>query len=211
MSLKRNVLVEAAAEALGVVVEAGAVPVCEALLNDKAVESFGIAEVDAAGRVLVVVGVKNEAGTVVNRPVCDAKGDVKVFGAADAAVNLAKKSKLVPGVVVQFVKLEKVAAIGDPVAALKAKHKAYKNESVQSVKAVQSLTGKINAAQGLGWNDAADGTPEKQEFDDLGVRYSSVVEWDGVVSRGLLAMTAALEAAGINPVTYLPMPPTSGG
>lgn len=212
MSLKNNVFVSAAALALGMAVStgAGAGPVCDALLNDLSVTSFGIAEVDVKGRVVVLVGITGpDVGGVtpaeVVRPVCDSKGDVRLFTTADAAIALSKRSNIGAGVEVVFVKMAKVASIGDPVLALKNKHKAFKAENLSATTSAALMVTKIAAADGLGWDTAANGTPESDEYQDLMARQDSVGEWVTYTAARLATLAAALTAAGIDPATYLPL------
>lgn len=203
MSLKNNSLVAAAALALGMTVAANASAVCENLLNDFNVTSYGIAEADSKGKVLVLVGI-TVAGVETVRPVCDAKGDVRIFPSADAAVSLAKKSNLSSATVVRFVKKAQTSVIGDPVLSLKNKHKAFKAEDILAGKSVAMMTTKIGAAVGLGW-DTAEGTPEGDEYDDLLARQVSINEWKTFIAARVVTLAAALTAAGINPDTYQPI------
>lgn len=202
MSLKNSSMVAAAALALGYTVAGNASPVCENLLNDLNVTTFGIAEVDVKGRVIVIVGITT-GGVEVMRPVCDAKGDVRVFGGPDSAVTTAGRAG--SNAVVTFVRMARVAGVGDPVAALKTKHKAFKSEALAASKQVTLLAGKLAAGVGLGW-DTAVGTPEAAEYGDLLARKASIDEWSGVVSARVVTLAAALVAVGIDPATYLPLP-----
>lgn len=203
MSLKNSALVAVAAAALGYAVAADASPVCEGLLNDLNVTTVGIAEVDIHGRVLVIVGITTE-GVEVLRPVCDAKGDVRLYTGPDAAVALAKRANMPADAEVKFVKMARVSSIGDPVLALKNKHKAFKAEDVNAGKSVAAIATKIAAAVGLGWNTAS-GTPEADEYADLIARQVSIAEWKAYVLARVTALAAALTAAGINPDTYAPL------
>lgn len=202
MSLKNSAMVVAAALALGVTVASNASPVCENLLNDLNVTSYGIAEVDVKGRVMVIVGITT-GGTEVMRPVCDSKGDVRIFGGPDSAVTTANRAG--GSAVVKFVRMARTSGVGDPVAALKSKHKAFKSEALSAGKQVTLLAGKLAAGVGLGW-DVAVGTPEAAEYGDLLARKASIDEWSGAVSARVVTLEAALVAVGIDPATYLPIP-----
>lgn len=201
MSLKNSALVAAAATALGYTVAGGASPVVESLLNDRDVTSFGVAEVDASGRCLVIAGLTS-GGVETMRPVCDTTGDVRLYASAAAAVAAARRAGVgdlaIP--VVQFVK---PGTVGDPVKALISKHKAIKNEDAAADKGTATITAKVGAAVALGW-DVAVGTPEAEEYGDLIARQTSVAEWKTYTAARLVTLTANLVTAGINPVTYAP-------
>lgn len=197
MSTKNNALIGVAAAALGMVVLAGASPVCEGLLNDLVVTEFGAAEVDTNGRVLVLVTV----GGVV-RPVADAAGNARLYVDGNAAVALAKRSNILAGVMVKFVKMEKAGTVGDPIVALKAKYKKYKAEAVSSLKQSTALAAKKSAAIALGW-DTAMGTPENLEYLDLDARVTSVAEWAAFNDGKVASLAASLTAAGIDPATVI--------
>ena len=79
------------------------------------------------------------------------------------------------------------------------------NESLN--KPQTGIAALIAAADALGWDAAAAGTPEKQEWDDLQLRLASVTEWKGKADAMVTDYTASLVAAGIDPVTYLPTTP----
>ncbi len=203
MSVKNFNLVAAAAVALGLTVAANATPVAETLLNDLNVTTFGASEVDKSGRVVVIVGI-TDANVETMRPVCDVRGDVRIFAGADAAVALAKRSNLAADTAIMIVRMEKPANVGDPVATLKIKHKGFKAESLEADKSVTLLTAKVSAATSLGWNTAV-GTPEADEFADLVKRQASIAEWKAFVAARVIARAAALTAAGVNPDTYAPI------
>lgn len=201
MSTKNNALVAVAAAALGVVVATGASPVCESLLNDLQVIEFGGAEVDTSGRVLVIVTIKNGLIETV-RPVADASGNVKLFGDANAAMIAGKRANLTAGTKVKFVKMVKAGTIGDPIATLKTKYKAFKTEAASSLKQGTALAGKVSAAVALGW-DVSVGTPENAEFVDLTARGVSVAEWKAYNDAKVVELAASLTAAGVDPLTVV--------
>lgn len=205
MSTKNNALISAAALALGVVVGAGASPICDGLLNDVNVTGFGAAEVDATGRVLVLVSITTGApGSEVTtvRPVADSLGNVRLYADGNAAVALAKRANLASGVQVKFVKMDKVAAVGDPIAALKSKYKRFKTEAAAALKQIGVVTAKKSAGVALGW-DTASGTPEHVEYLDIVAREVSVNEWKAFNDGKVTALAASLTAAGIDPVTVV--------
>lgn len=197
MSIKNNAFIAAAALALGVTVDAGASPICEGMLNDVSVTKFGAAEVDGTGRVLVLVTV---AGVV--RPVADSVGNVRLYSDGNAAVALAKRSNIAPGVQVVFVKKVASGAVGDPIVALKSKYKKFKAEAAVSLKQKTAIASKIAAAAALGWDDAV-GTPEGFEYLDMQARATSVDEWKAYNDAKVTELAASLTAAGIDPVTVV--------
>ena len=204
MSVKNFNLVAAAAMALGLTVAADASPICENLLNDVQVDSFGAAEVDKTGRVIVIVEIVGAGNMHTLRPVCDSRGDVRLFPSADAAIALSKRSNLGGASVVSLVRFPIERVVGDPVAALKSKHRAMKAESLSADGSVTLAQAKISAAASLGW-DVAVGTPEAAEYADLLKRQASIAEWKAFVAARVVALAAALTAAGINPDTYAPI------
>ena len=205
MSTKNNALIGAAALALGMTVTGGALPICDGLLNDSNVTDFGAAEVDSTGRVLVLVAITTGTGgsaVTTVRPVADAVGNVRLYADGNAAVALAKRANLADGVQVKFVKMDKVVNVGDPVAALKAKYKRFKNEAAASLKQQAVVNIKSAAAISLGW-DTATGTPENLEYLDIVARLGSINEWKAYNDAQVLALAASLTAAGIDPVTVV--------
>lgn len=197
MSTKNNALVSVAAAALGLTVAANASAVCEGLLNDLEVSSFGAAEVDTSGRVLVLVTV---GGAV--RPVADSLGNVRLYVDGNAAIALAKRSNIAAGVEVKFVKMVKAGTVGDPIVALKSKYKKFKAEAVASLKQSQTIAAKIAAAAALGW-DTATGTPEGNEYVDMVARQVSIAEWKAYNDNKVTTLAASLTAAGIDPATVI--------
>ena len=205
MSLKNSAFVASVASALGYTVANGALPVCESLLNDRNVTTFGTAEVDATGRALVIVGLTETVeGNPVEtfRPVCDSAGDVKLFANTAAALSSAKRAG-VGDLEVAVVAYVKQGTVGDPIKVLIAKHKAIKVEDGNAAKGTATISTKVAAAQALGW-DTAVGTPEAEEYADLVARAASVAEWKTYTASRLTALTDSLVAAGIDPVTYGP-------
>ena len=201
MSTKNSLLVASAALALNFTVAANASPICEGLLNDLSVTEFGAAEVDLSGRVMVLVTV-NIGGVDESRPVADSLGNVKLFTDANAAMTLAKRSNLTPGLEVTFVKMVKAGTVGDPIAALKAKYKRFKAEAAMALKQVTTVAAKQSAAVALGWDTAA-GTPENAEFVDLQARTASVAEWRAFNDAQVVSLAASLTGAGIDPLTVV--------
>lgn len=205
MSVKNNAFVAAAATALGMTLTPGASPVCDGLLNDLNVTQFGGAEVDQTGRVMVLVEITTGTGgsaTTEVRPVADSLGNVRLYADSNAAISLAKRANLASGVQTKFVRANKVSAIGDPVAALKAKYKKFKTEALASQKQFDLVTGKKTAAEALGWDDAT-GTPENDEYVDIVARLASITEWDTFNDAKVVSLAASLTAAGIDPATVV--------
>ena len=201
MSTKNSLLVALAASALSIPIAANALPICEGLLNDLNVVEFGAAEVDLNGRVMVLVTV-SVGGVDTSRPVADSLGNVKLFTDANAAMMLAKRSNLSPGLEVLFVKMVKAGTVGDPIAALKAKYKRFKGESAMALKQATTVTAKQSAAVALGWDDAI-GTPEYAEFLDLQARTASIAEWRAFNDAQVTSLAASLTGAGIDPLTVV--------
>lgn len=201
MSLKINAFVPAVALALGVTIDAAAGPVCEGVLNDYPVTTFGFAEVDSSGRCMAVVTVDVGSGAKV-RPVADQQGNVKLFGSSDGVIALSKRCLMPANTAIQYRRFYSVGVVGDPVAALKSKYKSAKTEEALAVKQEGTLTQKITAAEALGW-DASTGTPENLEYVDLGNRLLSVVEWKTKTADKKTALAASLTAAGVDPATVI--------
>ena len=196
-------MVAAAATALGMVVLAGTSPICENLLNDLKINGFGAAEIDAKGRVMVLVSVHNDAdGKDTVRPVADASGNVRVYMDGNAAVSLAKRTNVTAGTQVKFVQFATVPNVGDPLAALKAAYKRFKNEAAAGLKQANLIFGKKTAAIALGW-DTAVGTPENAEYLDIVERQTSIGEWKSYCDAKVTALAASLTASGVDPLTVV--------
>ena len=132
--MKVNKFLAAAAVAVGVT--AGATPISENLLNDMPVKALDAAEVsDGSGKVLVFATV-TEGGVDVSRAVADVSGNVRLYPDGSAVVALSKKTNLVPGASVNFVRFNKAATVGDPIQSLKAKYK----KAVAELAAIAGVT-----------------------------------------------------------------------
>lgn len=201
MSTKNSSYVAAAAVALGVVVLAGASPICEGLLNDLNITSFGGVEVDASGRAVVIVSVFDGTDTVV-RPVADSMGNVRLYGDAAAVMSLAKRANISAGTTIKMIKFVKTATVGDPIAALKSKYKSFKSEVTLATKQLAAVSTKVTAGEALGW-DTALGTPENAEYLDLVARVDSIEEWKDYSAARVTALAANLTTAGIDPATVV--------
>lgn len=203
MSTKNNALVASAATALGMVVLAGASPICENLLNDLQVNGFGAAEIDAKGRTMVLVSVKGVgANPDVVRPVADSAGSVRLYGDGNAAVSVAKRTLLTAGTSVKFVQFAVVATVGDPLVALKSAYKRFKAEAAAGLKQANTIGTKKTAAIALGW-DLATGTPENTEYLDIVARDVSITEWKAYCDGRVTSLAASLTASGIDPLTVI--------
>ncbi len=205
MSRVNNAYIPAAVAALGVTLSDPVSPIADAMLNDVQVTAIGAAEVTDKGKCIVIASVTIN-GTPSVRPVSDSNGNVKLYADGAAVVALAKRSNLAGGQSVQIVKKVVQGNIGDPIAALKSKHKQAATESVQAAKPLATLTQQITGAESLGWNTSPEGSPEKAEYDDLVKRKATVQEWKDATDTRVTTLAQALQAAGIDPVTYLPLP-----
>lgn len=201
MSLKANALIPAVALALGVTMTATAGPVCEGVLNDYPVTSFGFAEVDSTGRSLAIVAVDVGNGPEV-RVVADSLGNAKLFGSADAVIALSKRCLMAANVAISYRRYVATGTVGDPVAALKSKYKAAKTEEAAAIKQETSLTQKVAAGVALGW-DVSTGTPENLEYVDLTNRKTSITEWKTLIAAKKTALAASLTSAGVDPLTVV--------
>lgn len=200
MSTKVNKFLAAAALSAGVV--AGATPISESLLNDMPVKALHAAEIDDGTGKVIVFATVTIAGDDVSRAVADAAGNVRLYSDGSAVVALMKKTNLVPGAALQFVKFNKSGSVGDPIQSLKAK---YKKAVVESAQAEAKRVERVNmnsAAAAQGW-DTAIGTPENEEYLDLVLRLATVKEWADLLAAQKTTLAAALTAAGIDPLTVV--------
>lgn len=205
MSVKNNQYLAASAAALGLVLAAGVLPIAEGVLNDVPVHGMHAAEIsDGSGKVAVFVTVADAADPAVQvvRPVADAAGNVRLFGDGSAVVALSKRSNLVPGAAVRFVRFNKAASVGDPIVSLKAKFKKMKGETAAATAKGVELSAKLSAAESLGW-DGAVGSPEFTEYQDIAARVATIAEWEAVTTAIRVQLAAALTAAGIDPATVV--------
>ena len=200
MSTKVNKFLAATALAAGVV--AHATPISENLLNDMPVKRLDAAEInDGTGKVIVFATV-TLAGSDVVRAVADVSGNVRLFSDGSAVVALSKKSNLIPGASINFVRFTKYGSVGDPIASLKSK---YKKSVAEYAMAEAKRVERVNmntAAVAQGW-DTAIGTPENEEYLDLVVRLETVAEWADLIGAQKNSLAAALTAAGIDPLTVV--------
>ena len=205
MSVKNNGIALAAAAAVGVTLGALG-PVVESILNDAVVSDAKIVAFDKAGRSVMFVTVSVGGAPAQTRVVADSSGNVRLFGNAASAVAALKRAA--PAAVATYTPFVAPATVGDPIKALIARHKGAKTEAMKANEALNKpqsgIAALIAAADALGWDTAAAGTPEKQEWDDLQLRLASVTEWKGKADAMVTDYTASLVAAGIDPVTYLP-------
>lgn len=200
MSTRINKLIPFALLALAVEVNAG--PVVEGLLNDYTVNSVHIAQVDDAGRCIMVVHCIDGGGVPAYRVVASASGDVKLFADLAAAQSLILRAKFAPGAAVTFKRKEKTRTLGDPIASLKTLYKSFKAEKLVGEKANLATAGKIAAGAALGWNTAV-GTPEAFEYADYLAKLATVTESVDFSTARIAALAASLVAAGIDPVTVV--------
>ena len=200
MSTKVNKFLATAALSAGVV--GGTTPIAESLLNDMPVKSLHAAEVDDGTGKVIVFATVDVAGVDVARAVADASGNVRLYGDGSAVVALLKKTNLVPGAALQFVKFNKPGAVGDPIQSLKAKYKKAVAESAQAEAKRVERVNMNTAAAAQGW-DTAYGSPENEEYLDLVLRLETVTEWADTLSAQKAALASALTAAGIDPLTVV--------
>ena len=166
-----------------------------------AVSAIDAAEVTDKGKCLVFVTTSNGV-----RPVADTSGNVKLFTDGAAVVALAKRSNLPGGQGVTIVKKAVNRPVGDPIAALKSQHKQASTEAASALKPTNTLTQQVSGATSLGWNTDPVGSATRAEYDDLINRQASVAEWKTKCDARVATLAAALVAAHIDPVTYLPIP-----
>ena len=200
MSTKVNKFLAAAALSAGVV--AGATPISESLLNDMPVKALHAAEIDDGTGKVIVFATVTIAGDDVARAVADAAGNVRLYSDGSAVVALMKKTNLVPGAALQFVKFNKAGNVGDPIQSLKAKYKKAVAESAQAEAKRVERVNMNTAAAAQGW-DTALGTPENEEYNDLVLRLATVQEWSDLLAAQKTTLAAALTAAGIDPLTVV--------
>lgn len=204
MSVVVNGYVPAVAAALGLTMGAD-LPIVESMLDNVTVVAIGAAEVGTRGKCVAIASVKDENDNTVNRVVCDQNGNAKMFSDGAAVVAMAKRSNLGAGQSVRIVKAARAQSVGDPIAALKNQHKSASREAASAAKPHADLLNKITAAQAQGWNTDPAGSPTRIEYDDLIDRRDSVAEWKTLTTARVATLAAALTAAGVDPVTYLPI------
>ena len=203
MSTRINKHIPFALAALGIALTAGAAPVSEGLLNDYSVKSVRIAQVDDAGRCIMIVSIDVGVDSPdVVRAVASSSGDVKLFADLASAQALILRAKFAVGAVVTFVRKEKSRTLGDPIATLKTLFKAFKAEKMVGEKAAVKIAASISAGTALGWHTAV-GTPEAVEFDDYMAKQSTVAESVAFCAARVASLAASLTAAGIDPATVV--------
>ena len=203
---KANAYFLAAAAALGVAMTAGRPAVAETMLDQYTVSYFGIVEVVAGSKCMVVVGVNSGAnGAVETRFVCDASGSAKLYSDFTAVKSVIESAKLGAGVQVKFERKLKAVTVGTPQATLIALHKAFTKEAASSSAIKAKLNTARNLAISLGW-DALPATDANHiEYVEIDANFTSVKEVNDNAVGKVATYSALLTNAGINPVTYLPI------
>lgn len=203
MSTKNNALMAAVYLAAGVdAPTVAASPVLETLLNDYKVSAVRVVQVDDSGRCVVLATVQVDAETPVIRPVATSAGDIKLFGDMGAVYPMIKRAKLEGTEAVKFFRKQASVSLGDPVATLKTRYKAFKAEKVVVDKVKLVIDTKVTSAAALGWNVSV-GTQERAEYDDLIARRVSTNEAIAYCAARITALAASLTAAGIDPATVV--------
>ena len=198
MSTQKYAIAVAAALAASVTI---AGQTCEQLLdNTAAITGMRVVEVDASGRAVLFYTVGADT-----KVVCDTMGAVRIYGDVSAAMAAVKRSRVGSAVAISVRKFDPVINVGSPVASLINAHKAAKKEK----NTADSSKAKVNvdklAAEGSGW-DVEVGTPQRASYDDIVQRLATVSEWQTQIALRVTALTASLTTAGIDAVTYLPIP-----
>lgn len=202
MSVRINKLLPFAVAALGVSITPESAPVLEGLLNDYTVSAVHIAQVDDAGRCIMIVDCMGPDGVSKVRTVASSNGDIKLFADLAGAQATILRAKFAPNTAVTFKRKEKSRSLGDPVMTLKTLYKAFKAEKMVGEKARAVTAAKITAATALGWNTAV-GTLEAAEFADYMEKQASVGESIQFATARITALAASLTAAGVDPATVV--------
>ena len=204
MSTKNNLLLASVYAAIAVVPPAvAATPVLETLLNDYTVTGLNVVQVDDQGRCSVMADVRiGNATSSTLRPVCNVLGDIKLFADMGAVYPLIKRAKMNDATTIDFVRKEKMIALGNPLQTLKSQYKAFKAEKMAVDKVKVIIDSSITAAVGLGWNLSI-GTQERAEYDNYLQRRESTNEAIAFTAARIAALAASLTAAGIDPITVV--------
>lgn len=206
MSIKINLFLPAAAAAAGVTATAAAA-LADGLLSVKQVKALACAEIsDGTGKVMVFATIKNADadGTESVRPVADSDGNIKLYSNASAALKLAKSSNLLPGALVTFAPYAKTVAVGDPLAALKARYKIACSKGFAALSKSGAMRDKINTAETFGWDTSTGAT--LAEYNDLLARQVALTEWQTAAIALVDTLGERLRSVGIDPATLGPRP-----
>ena len=205
MISKANAFLVAAAAALGVTMTVGRPAVAETMLDQYTVKDMGIAQVNDAGACVVLVTVNSGvSGADEVRVVGDNSGAARLYAAFGAVDGIIKSAKIDANTDFTLKRKLKAVVIGDPVAELKALHKAFVKEAASSSATHAKQETARTVAVGLGWNVSV-GTPQREAYDDMVTVLASVTELNDHANVKKAAYAALLTAAGISPVTYLPI------
>ena len=203
MISKANSFVALAVAALAMPLTAGRGAVAESMLDNYTVKKMGIAQVNDAGNAIVVVTVNSGAsGADETRVVSDNKGAIKLYTAVSSTDSLMRGARFIPTTDVIVKRKLKAQTIGDPVAELKASHKAFSKEVASSGVNKVNLTTSKNAAIAQQWDDvnvfAAD-TAQNLAYVDILLVLGVVTELNDYAVARKAALGAQLTAAGVNP------------
>lgn len=205
MSIANNQLAATASQRIGASMYGQ--PIIESMLNDVAVEEVRAAEVTSKGKCIAFAFVnKGDGNPAIARPIASATGDVKLYPDAASVVRAARSSSLQDNGKITIAKMLPTATVGDPIAMLKARHKAAVKEAASSQAALTAINTKVAGAQSLGWDTAPAGSAEKNQFDDFTQRAAVIAEWNAANVARVTQYASALTTAGIDPATYLPLP-----
>ena len=201
MSVKRSLVASAAALAASIAFAGGTV---EAMLDTtQGISAMSIVETSTSGAAVLFYTV-GTGGAAVTKVVTDAKGDVRIYGDSASAMGAVKRAGVGSNVVVTVRKFDAPVNVGSPVKSLIASHKQAVKEAATGALNRAELLSKKTAAEAQGWNTQV-GTPYRAEYDDIAGSLAIVSEWKTASDARVTSLATALTAAGINPVTYLPV------
>lgn len=205
MSVKNNSLLLAALAALGLTLTSGREAIAETLLDNIEVSAIKFAQVTESGGVVGIVSVATGSGGAVEiRAIANAQGDVKLFSNLSAVASLVKRCKLAEDTMMDYLRMADTGTATNPLARLKSQHKSAKADLASSTAKVVELDALISAAVSAG-DDLATGTPNYYQWQDYGKRKTTVNEVKTWATAKVSELADALTAAGISPVTYLPL------
>ena len=205
MSTKINLLVPAAAAAVGVTTSAGNA-IADSLLAITPVTALNCAELsDGSGKFIVFATVfDNDGITPIVRPVAGSDGNIKLYGNSTSALRIAKVANLSAGAIVRIAPWARPTTVGDPLDSLKTRYVSACKRATYAVTKKTIVADKIDNAVMFGWDVSSGAT--LTEYTDLIARLAVLGELEIKTLALVTDLSARLTIAGVDPMTVATAP-----
>lgn len=205
MSIKINLLVPAAAAAVGVTTNSNAA-IADSLLAITPVTALNCAEIsDASGKFIVFATVFDTDGiTPIVRPVAGSDGNIKLYGNSTSALRIAKAANLSAGAIVRIAPWARPTTVGDPLDSLKTRYVSACKRGIYAVTKKNIVADKISNAVTFGWDVSSGAT--LAEYNDLISRHVVLEEFETKTLALVTDLGTRLTTAGVDPATVATAP-----